>query len=194
MSEGKRLERDRPGSGRRAARRRVLGTMVLAPTLLVAASIPVAAQSGRRKPGAAQSGGTLGFTRLYTDPDGVSHFAPGKLTLAHVPGGRGLQALAVNRIGDVKGVTFAQLKAGAVEPWHVAPQRILMVCIRGIAEITAGDGQKRRLRPGQIMLLEDLTGKGHITRAIGPEDHVALAIPVPDGVLERPGKAPTEGR
>jgi hypothetical protein len=60
-----------------------------------------------------------------------------------------------------------------------------MVCLRGIAEITAGDGEKRRILPGQFMLLEDTTGKGHITHAVGNEDHVALAFPLPDGVLTK---------
>ncbi len=93
--------------------------------------------------------------------------------------------LAVNRLGDAQGVLFAQLKAGATEDWHVAPRRQLMVCMRGVVEITAGDGQKRRLAPGQFMLLEDTAGKGHVTHATGSEDHVALAVPVPDGVLTR---------
>ncbi len=133
---------------------------------------------------AAPPGGTLSYIRLYTGPDGVSHFAAERLALEAVPGGQGMEAgLAVNRLGDVKGVLFAQLKAGATEDWHVAPRRQLMVCVHGVVEITAGDGQKRLLRPGQFMLLEDTTGKGHVTRATGTEDHVALAVPVPDGVL-----------
>ncbi len=134
----------------------------------------------------AASAGMLSFTRLYTDANGVSHFANETLPLAPVAGGQGMEAnLAVNRIGDVKGVVFAQLKAGATEDWHIAPRRQFMVCVRGIVEITASDGQKRRLTPGQFMLLEDTTGKGHITHAAGTEDHVALAVPVPDGVLPR---------
>ncbi len=60
-----------------------------------------------------------------------------------------------------------------------------MVCLRGLVEITAGDGQKRRIKPGEFMLLEDLTGKGHITHAAGSEDHVALAVPVADGAFTR---------
>lgn len=128
----------------------------------------------------------LAFTRLYTDASGASHFADEKLPLAPVAGGQGMEAtLAVNRIGDVKGVMFAQLKAGATEDWHIAPRRQFMVCVRGIVEITASDGHKRQLKPGQFMLLEDTTGKGHITHAAGTEDHVALAVPVPDGVLVR---------
>jgi hypothetical protein len=137
--------------------------------------------------------GQVAYTRLYAGPDGVSHFSGEELILARVPGGQGLEALAVNRIGDAKGVTFAQLKAGATEDWHVAPQRILMLCVQGEVEITAGDGQKRRLRPGQLMLLEDTTGKGHITHAVGPHDHVALAIPVPEGVPAKPEVAPVTG-
>ncbi len=128
----------------------------------------------------------LSFFRLYTDVNGASHFAKETLPLAPVAGGQGMEAtLAVNRIGDVKGVMFAQLKAGTTEDWHIAPRRQFMVCVRGMVEITASDGQKQTLTPGQFMLLEDTTGKGHITRATGTEDHVALAVPVPDGVLTR---------
>jgi hypothetical protein len=32
------------------------------------------------------------------------------------------------------------------------------------------------------MLLEDLSGRGHRTLAVGVEDHVALALPVPEGI------------
>jgi hypothetical protein len=129
---------------------------------------------------------SVSFTRLYTDANGVSHFSKETLPLAPVAGGQGMEAsLAVNRIGDAKGVTFAQLKAGATEDWHIAPRRQFMVCVRGIVEITASDGRKERMTPGQFMLLEDTNGKGHITHAAGTQDHVALAVPVPDGVLTR---------
>lgn len=136
--------------------------------------------------GAGHAGGTLAYVRLYTGSDGLTHFSDERLPLQPVPGGQGMEAsLAVNRLGDVQGVLFAQLKAGATEDWHVAPRRQLMVCIRGVVEITAADGQKRRLAPGQFMLLEDTSGKGHVTRATGAEDHVALAVPVPDNVLAK---------
>jgi len=32
------------------------------------------------------------------------------------------------------------LKAGATEPYHIAPRRQIMFCLRGIVEVTAGDG------------------------------------------------------
>jgi hypothetical protein len=159
------------------ARAAAVVTMCLAASLLTFAA---------EKTDMTTAAGKLSYIRLYTGTDGVSHFANEALTLSPVPGGQGMEAtLAVNRIGDVKGVLFAQLKAGATEDWHVAPRRQFMVCVHGLVEITAADGQKRRLTPGQLMLLEDTSGKGHMTHAAGTEDHVALAVPVPDGVLTR---------
>lgn len=129
--------------------------------------------------------GTLSFVRLYSTPDGQSHFVDETLHLAPL-GGEGLEAeLAVHRIGDVQGALFAMLPAGTTEDWHVAPRRQFMICLRGIVEVTAADGEKRRILPGQFVLLEDTTGKGHVTHAAGHEDHVALAIPLPHGVLTR---------
>lgn len=134
------------------------------------------------KPAMTNQTSKLSYVRLYPGPDGLSHFSDEELTFAPM-GAQGVEAeLGVNRLGDVKGAMFATLKSGATEDWHTAPRRQFMICLRGIVEVTAGDGEKRRLTPGGILLLEDLTGKGHITHAAGPEDHVAIAVPVPDGV------------
>jgi hypothetical protein len=161
----------------------LVGLLLAVRTTTLFADPPAASA---RKSAMTATASTVSFTRLYTDANGVSHFSKEALPLAPVPGAGGMEGtLAVNRIGDVKGVTFAQLKAGATEDWHIAPRRQFMVCVRGIVEITASDGQKERMTPGQFMLLEDTTGKGHITHAAGTEDHVALAVPVPDGVLTR---------
>ena len=127
--------------------------------------------------------GTLSFSRLYTGPDGVSHWADETLQLA-ARGTQGIEAMMASAsIGDVKGVFVARLKAGQTEDWHIAPRRQFMFCLRGLVEVTAADGQKRRLKPGEFALLEDTSGKGHITHAAGSEDHVALALPVPDNAF-----------
>jgi quercetin dioxygenase-like cupin family protein len=129
--------------------------------------------------------GKLTFARLYTSADGNSHFVDETIDLQPLGGGGIEGSLAASRIGDVKGAMFLALKAGATEPYHVAPRRQFMICLRGVVEVTAGDGEKRRALPGQFILLEDTSGKGHITHSVGPEDHVALAFPLPDGVLTK---------
>jgi hypothetical protein len=44
--------------------------------------------------------------------------------------------------------------------------------------------------PGHINLIEDTTGKGHITRNFGPDDRIALTIPLADGVVIQGVKKP----
>ncbi len=48
----------------------------------------------------------------------------------------------------------------------------------GQLEIESGDGTKRVLDPGDVLVAEDLTGKGHITRGVGEQPRVSLAVPL----------------
>jgi hypothetical protein len=129
--------------------------------------------------------GKLSFYRLYTSADGNSHFSNETIELTPLNGTGAEAHLTAARVGDTKNAMILSLPAGRTEPYHVAPRRQLMVCLRGIVEVTAGDGDKRRVLPGQFVLLEDTKGKGHITHSVGPEDHVALAFPVADDVLTK---------
>ena len=52
--------------------------------------------------------------------------------------------------------------------------------LSGEAEVEASDGEVRHIGPGTVMLAEDLSGKGHITRGIGTEDRISLFIPLPE--------------
>ena len=127
----------------------------------------------------------LTFYRLYTSADGNSHFMDDAIELKAL-NGKGPEAdLKAASVGDVKNAMFLALKAGKTEDYHIAPRRQFMLCVRGIVEVIAGDGEKRRILPGQFVLLEDTKGKGHITHSVGPEDHVALAFPLADDVLSR---------
>jgi hypothetical protein len=152
---------------------------------LFAADTDKGAMTPKTAAAAHDASGKLSFVRLYTSADGSSHFADETVDLAPLGGGGIEGTLLASRLGDVTGAMFLSLKAGRTEAYHIAPRRQIMFCLRGIAEITAGDGEKRRILPGQFMLLEDTSGKGHITHSAGSDDHVALAFPLPEGVLTK---------
>ena len=118
-------------------------------------------------------------TRLYTDAQGVTHFREETIPFNPV-GGAGREALSLHPVRGASGVTLLRLRAGAEEDWHTAPQRQFVIAIEGLVEVEASDGSRRVFVPGQIMLMDDTTGKGHITRSIGKSDHVAVMIPVAD--------------
>ena len=53
------------------------------------------------------------------------------------------------------------------------PTAILGRLIRE-AEIEVGDGTVARIGPGDVVLAEDLTGQGHITRGVGQQPRFAI--------------------
>jgi len=53
-----------------------------------------------------------------------------------------------------------------------------MVSVKGVYEIEASDGEKNVINPGDILLLEDTSGKGHQTKVIGNEDILVVVIPI----------------
>jgi hypothetical protein len=165
--------------------RRALGVAAL--SLVAAFGATSLSAADTDKPAmTAPATGKLTFYRLYTSADGNSHIANEEIPLTPLGTGPGPEAsLLASRLGDVKNAMILSLPAGKTEPYHVAPRRQIMFCLRGIVEVTSGDGDKRRVLPGQFVLLEDTKGKGHITHSVGPEDHVALAFPLADDVLPR---------
>lgn len=139
---------------------------------------------------AAASTRVLSFTHLWADANGVSHFRDEKLgfeaaTPENPTAGTAArtnpdpEALVALPLRGATGATFLYLKRAAVEDWHRAPRRMYLIAVQGMSEVTASDGEVRRFGLGSIVLMDDLTGKGHITRAVGNVDHIALTIPVP---------------
>lgn len=65
-----------------------------------------------------------------------------------------------------------------VMDFHNAPRRQYVMLLSGKMEIETGLGEKRVLVPGDVLVAEDLTGKGHITRGASDEPRVTLSVPL----------------
>jgi quercetin dioxygenase-like cupin family protein len=120
---------------------------------------------------------TMHYWHLYTDALGVSHFEQEAIPFkAAVPGMAKPPAMA--SLQGASGATLLLLRAGQVENWHNAPRRQFMFVVQGASQVTASDGTVKEFHAGDLVLLNDETGKGHTTKAVGTIDHIALAIPV----------------
>jgi hypothetical protein len=64
--------------------------------------------------------------------------------------------------------------------FHTAPQRQYIVLLEGEIEIETSLHQKKIFRTGDILLVEDTTGKGHKTRNLQPLKRRSLFITLPD--------------
>ena len=61
--------------------------------------------------------------------------------------------------------------------WHNVPQRRYVIILSGELEIEIGDGSKRRFSAGDMLLEEDTSGQGHITRGFGERRLVTISLP-----------------
>ena len=127
------------------------------------------------------------ITRIFTGPDGLAHAEDIELTLS----ARGIAEMfkATGAEFSVRPPTpganpGSTVAAAMNDPgWHTGPARQFVITLSGRSEVEVSGGVHVAAGPGHINLIEDTTGKGHITRNFGPEDRVALTIPLADGVV-----------
>ena len=113
-------------------------------------------------------------TRLYTGSDGETH-AQEITDLKLIPDAA-RSGLEASEIIKVTGLQFARTSPGWIREWHTAERHQYIITLSGRGEIELAGGRKIALEPGRIILAEDATGKGHISRTLGTEDRIALNI------------------
>ena len=106
------------------------------------------------------------ITRLYSGPDGKSRFEDVEVPLKD-KGDIGWWS----RLRRATGITFRETGGDYYFDWHTAPRLQFVITLEGEVEIEAGDGTTRRFGPGDILLAEDTTGRGHISRAVNNQPH-----------------------
>lgn len=144
-------------------------------------------QDTDREVAAAQGRAAVVVTRIFTGPDGLAHAEDIALDLS---------SRGVSQMFAATGAEFSvrQPTAGAdprntaatpaSDPgWHTGPARQFVITLSGQSEVEVSGGVHIAAGPGHINLIEDTTGKGHITRNFGPEPRLALTIPLADGVV-----------
>jgi quercetin dioxygenase-like cupin family protein len=133
----------------------------------------LSAQTGRDV-GGIQKRQPVMMTRLYTGPDGQTHAEEIEAKFT---------AGSPNEVFKLMTITGAELhraKPGTVQDWHTAPRRQYVITLSGEAELEVAAGKKIHVGPGNINLVEDTSGKGHITRVIGNQDRITLQLPLSD--------------
>ena len=98
-------------------------------------------------------------TRISTGSDGETHFSEIEIRLS--------ESGSIGRLSEIvpaTGVIFRETPPDYDYEWHPAPRRQYIVLLDGAIEITVGDGETRRFRGGDVLLVEDTEGRGHRTR------------------------------
>ena len=114
---------------------------------------------------------TMTVVRIYTGADNQSHFEDLNIPLKNT-GKIGF----ISDLMKATGVVFRETGGDYNYDFHTAPRRQYVVNLEGEVEIEVGDGTKRILRSGDVLLAEDTTGQGHISRAVAGKSRKSLFI------------------
>lgn len=108
---------------------------------------------------------------VYSGPDGESHFKDIELTMKMEKSG------TVSTTKPVKATEafFREAKGKDDVDWHTAPRKQLVIVLKGKLEIEVADGSKRQFGPGDVLLAEDTTGHGHLSRSL---KRTGLYVPI----------------
>ena len=110
---------------------------------------------------------------LYVDGKGETHFRDIEVEWTEkTPGG-----LTSKRF-PATGIIFRQSPPDYDLNWHPAPRRQYIINLDAGVEITASDGEKRVIGPGEVFLVEDTHGKGHLSKSVAGKMRHSIFVPI----------------
>ena len=99
--------------------------------------------------------------RLYADKNGESHFQDVEVEYAETT-----RAGRLSKRIPATGIIFREVQPDYDLDWHPAPRRQYIINLDAGVQITASDGEARRIGAGEVLLVEDTKGKGHLSKAL----------------------------
>ena len=122
---------------------------------------------------------SLRYVRVHDGIDGETHFEDVDVELEFAPFAPPAPPIAVSDSLPAAAVVFF----GGPENWfgdfHPTPQRQFCMLCEGQLELQTTDGEARRFSPGDLLLLDDLSGRGHISRVVGPSPVAGVFVQLP---------------
>ena len=98
---------------------------------------------------------------LYVDAKGETHFRDLEVEFAeNTSSGKMSKRLPAT------GIIFRQVAPSYDLDWHTAPRRQYIINLDAGVQITASDGEARKIGAGEVILVEDTSGKGHLSKAL----------------------------
>ena len=141
----------------------------------------------------AQERRSVVITRIYTGPDGATHAEDVELKLNSRGATEMLKATGAEfsvRPPTAGANPRNTTASPADDPgWHTGPARQFVITLSGSSEVEVSGGVHVLAGPGHINLIEDTTGKGHITRNV--EDRIVVTIPLVDQTVSNKPMAGT---
>lgn len=109
----------------------------------------------------------IDYLRIYADSDGCSHFETNSIEMESKNYAPPAAPLFTSALEPANHTLFLELPVGWYGDWHPTPVRQWLILMSGECEFEAGDGSRCRRQAGEVVMLDDTTGKGHCTTVVG---------------------------
>lgn len=119
---------------------------------------------------------SIEYLRIFADEEGCSHFETKTIDLEAKDYAPPAPPLNTSNVESADNSVFLELPVGWYGDWHPTPVRQWLILMTGKCEFEAGDGERVIRKAGDVVMLDDLTGKGHQTRVLGDESVLMAAI------------------
>lgn len=110
---------------------------------------------------------------LYEDESGESHFRD--IEVEWIREGRGGK---FSELFAVSGVEFRETSGDYDLDWHPAPRRQYIINLDAGVQITASDGESRIIAAGEVILVEDTQGRGHLSKSVDGQMRHSIFVPI----------------
>ena len=110
---------------------------------------------------------------LYCDADGESHWRDVEIDWAEENSAGRLSARL-----PATGIIFRETQAEHDRPWHPAPRRQFIINLDAGVQLTASDGEARVIGAGEVILVEDITGRGHLSKSVYSQMRHSIFVPI----------------
>ena len=76
------------------------------------------------------------------------------------------------------GIIFRETQAEHDIDWHPTPRRQYIINLDAGVKITASDGESQVIGTGEVILVEDTSGKGHLSQHVEEKIPHSVFVPV----------------
>jgi quercetin dioxygenase-like cupin family protein len=110
---------------------------------------------------------------LYEDESGESHWRDIEVEWVETTRSGKLSARL-----PATGIIFRETQPDYDLDWHPAPRRQYIINLVGGVRLTASDGEAREIGAGEVILVEDISGKGHLSQNVKQELRYSIFVPI----------------
>jgi hypothetical protein len=106
------------------------------------------------------------YARVYSDSGGESHFADVEVEIKPMSFAPPAPPLELSAFVPARRLAFMVMRSGWRGGWHPAPRRQFLIILSGRIECVVTKDEGRIFNRGDVLLLEDTEGKGHMIHSV----------------------------